>query len=110
MYRVLKEKGNNVNITLENIETKASVIIGRVTIEILNILESAGHKIGDGGVATIKDAWSLEVNEEVGKEIASKAMRMSKPIRDQRKKPETPKKENRHIDAMDVLLGLASYN
>ena len=110
MYRVLKEKGNNANITLENIETKASIIIGKITMDLLKILDEAGHKIGDDGVA-LRDEWNFEVNEETGKEIASKAMRMSKPIRDQRKyKVEEQKKDNKKIDAMDVLLGLASYN
>lgn len=111
MYRVLKEKGNNVNIVLENIETKASIIIGRITMDILKTLDEAGHKVGDDGIG-MRDQWSFEVNEEVGKELASKAMTMHKPKRDQRKYKieEQPKKNNRHIDAMDVLLGLASYN
>lgn len=110
MYRVLKEKGNNSNVMLENMETKASIIIGKITMDLLRILDEAGHKIGDDGVA-LRDEWSFEVNEETGKEIASKAMTMSKPIRDQRKyKVEEPKKDNKHIDAMDVLLGLANYN
>lgn len=109
MYRVLKEKGNNSNVVLENVETKASIIVGKITISLLDILNKAGHKIGDDGVA-LRDEWSFEVNEETGKEIASKAMTMSKPIRDQRKKPEEPKKDNKTIDAMDVLLGLANYN
>lgn len=107
MYRVLKEKGNNMNITLENTETKASIIIGRASMEILRILNEAGHTIGDDGIA-FRDRWDLEVNEEVGKELASKAMTMSKPIRDQRKVK--PKKDNKQIDAMDVLLGLANYS
>lgn len=110
MYRVLKEKGNNSNVMLENMETKASIIIGKITMDLLRILDEAGHKIGDDGVA-LRDEWCFEVNEETGKEIASKAMTMSKPIRDQRKyKVEEPKKDNKHIDAMDVLLGLANYN
>ena len=109
MYRVLKEKGNNSNVILENVETKASIIVGKITISLLDILNKAGHKIGDDGVA-LRDEWSFEVNEETGKEIASKAMTMSKPIRDQRKKTEAPKKDNKTIDAMDVLLGLANYN
>lgn len=109
MYRVLKEKGNNSNVVLENVETKASIIVGKITISLLDILNKAGHKIGDDGVA-LRDEWSFEVNEETGKEIASKAMTMSKPIRDQRKVKEEPKKSNKEIDAMDVLLGLANYN
>lgn len=107
MYKVLKEKGNNSNVILENVETKASIIIGRLTMDILHILEKAGHKIGEDGI-NFKDQWELSVNEEIGKELASKAMTMSKPIRDQRKVK--PKKDNKTIDAMDVLLGLANYN
>lgn len=110
MYKVLKEKGNNANVVLENAETKASIIIGRLTMDILHILESAGHKIGDDGV-NFRDQWELDIDEETGKLLANKAMTMSKPIRDQRKiKEEIPKKNNKEIDAMDVLLGLASYN
>lgn len=110
MYKVLKEKGNNQNVTLQNTDTKASIIIGRISIEILNILERAGHKI-DGTSITMKDQWDLEVNDEIGKELASKAMTMTKPIRDQRKdKEDKPKKDNAKVDAMDVLLGLAKYN
>ncbi len=109
MYRVLKEKGNNMNITLENTETKASIIIGRISMPILNLLKDAGYKMGDEGIS-VKDKWELDVNEDIGKELAKQAMTMNKPIRDQRKKPEEPKKSNKQIDAMDVLLGLANYN
>ena len=35
MYLVSKEAGNNSNITLINQDTKASVIIGRMTMDIL---------------------------------------------------------------------------
>ena len=108
MYKVLKEKGNNQNVTLQNTDTKASIIIGRISIEILNLLERAGHKI-DGETLTMKDQWELEVNDEIGKELASKAMTMTKPIRDQRKTEDKPKKDNSKVDAMDVLLGLANY-
>lgn len=110
MYRVLKEKGNNVNITLENQETKASIVLGRISVTIMDILKDAGFSIGKDEMLTYKDKWELEVNEETGKRLAGVAMRMSKPIRDQRKPKDTPKKDNKHIDAMDVLLGLASYN
>ena len=113
MYKVLKEKGNNMNITLENTETKASIVIGRLTMDILSILESKeGVHIGDGeGEIQLKDKWDLVVGDETAKELSAKAMRMSKPIRDQRKhKEEQPKKSNKEIDALDVLLGLANYN
>ena len=112
MYKVLKEKGNNMNIVLENTETKANIVIGRLTMDILSILESkAGVHFGkDEGEIDLKDEWRLTVNDETAKELSAKAMRMSKPIRDQRKHKDEPKKSNKEIDAMDVLLGLASYN
>lgn len=111
MYRVLKERGNNAVITLENTETKASIIIGRITMEILAILEKEGISVGDPTTGALKDKWEFHISDDTAKELSAKAMRMSKPIRDQRKvKEEPPKKNNKHVDAMDVLLGLASYN
>lgn len=106
MYIVSKEAGNNANITLINQDTKASVIIGRMTMEILSILEEAGHSFDKGD---LKLKWEFEVSDEVGKKLASKAFVMEKPVRDQSKKSEQ-KISNKTIDAMDVLLGLANYN
>ena len=112
MYKVLKEKGNNASVILENTETRASIIIGRLSMDILAILEKDGVHIGDAyGDVKLKDRWELRISDETAKELLAKAMRMSKPIRDQRKvKEEEPKKSNKEIDALDVLLGLASYN
>ena len=109
MYKVLKEKGNNSNITLENQETKASIVLGRISMPILDILKEAGYAF-DGVTASVKDEWNYDVTEEVGKELAKQAMKMNRPVRDQSKKAKEPKKDNKHIDAMDVLLGLANYN
>ena len=113
MYKILKEKGNNMNIVLENTETKASIVIGRLTMDILSILEKEGVHFGDSeGEIQLKDKWDIVIGDETAKELSAKAMRMSKPIRDQRKVKvkEEPKKSNKEIDAMDVLLGLANYN
>ena len=111
MYKVLKEKGNNVSITLENTETKASIIIGRLSMDILSLLEKEGVHFGDSeGEIQLKDKWDITIKDETAKELSAKAMRMSKPIRDQRKVKEEPKKSNKEIDALDVLLGLANYN
>lgn len=113
MYKVLKEKGNNVSITLENTETKASIIIGRLSMDILSLLEKEeGIRFGDSDdEIKLKDKWELTIKDETAKELSAKAMRMSKPVRDQSKKSEQVlKKDNKSIDAMDVLLGLASYN
>lgn len=112
MYRLLKEKGNNVSLTLENTETKASIIIGRMSMDILGILEREECvTFGDTDKdIKLKDKWEIEIKDSTAKELSAKAMRMSKPVRDQSKKKDTPKKDNKHIDAMDVLLGLANYN
>lgn len=105
MYLVSKEAGNNSNITLINQDTKASVIIGRMTMDILSILEETGQVFTKGD---LKSKWEFEVPEETGRKLASKAFIMKKPVRDQSKKSEQ-KKANKTIDAMDVLLGLADY-
>lgn len=112
MYRLLKEKGNNLNVILENIDTRAQLNLGRLTIDVLTLLETKeGMTFGEGGTTQLKDEWNFSISEETAKELSTKAMRMSKPIRDQRKhKEEQPKKNNKEIDAMDVLLGLANYN
>lgn len=112
MYRLLKEKGNNLNVILENIDTRAQLNLGRLTIDVLTLLETKeGMTFGEGGTTQLKDEWNFSISEETATELSAKAMRMSKPIRDQRKhKEEQPKKNNKEIDAMDVLLGLANYN
>lgn len=105
MYLVSKEAGNNSNITLINQDTKASVIIGRMTMDILSILEETGQVFTRDN---LKSKWEFEVPEETGRKLASKAFIMKKPVRDQSKKSEQ-KKANKNIDALDVLLGLADY-
>lgn len=111
MYRLLKEKGNNLNVILENIDTRAQLNLGRLTIDVLTLLETKeGMTFGEGGTTQLKDEWNIYISDSTAKELSAKAMRMSKPIRDQRKYKEEPKKSNKEIDALDVLLGLASYN
>ena len=110
MYKVVKEKGHNTTVSVENTDAHTSIDIGRLTMDIIDKLEKAGHKIGDGGIS-MTDEWSLAVDEGTAKELAAKAMSMKKPVRDQSKKPKSLfKKPNKEIDAMDVLLGLAKYN
>ena len=111
MYKLLKEKGNNLNVILENTETKAQLNLGRITLDVLSILEKEEDlTFGEKGKLNLTDEWNIIITDSTAKELSAKAMRMSKPIRDQRKHKEEPKKSNKEIDAMDVLLGLASYN
>ena len=105
MYKVLKSKGYNSNVMVENTESKSVVNIGRVSIKIMHILEGAGIDI----TGKQSEEWSYEVNKDVATALAKLSLPMNKPIRDQRK-PETKKQANKQIDAMDVMLGLANYS
>lgn len=106
-YKLLKDS-NDTTITIENLDTKSSINMGNLTMERLNILEKAGYKIEEDG-HKLTDKWDWFIEEETAKELISTTMKIKKPIRDQRKK-EIKKQENKKIDAIDVLLGLANYN
>ena len=47
MYKVIKEAGNNANVTLKNTETNAEVIVCRLSVEILNEVEHGCYTFGD---------------------------------------------------------------
>ena len=82
MYRINKDKGNNQNITLTNVEAKASVIIGKLTMDIMRILEkevefdeTKEHTI------KLKDKWDFTISDEAGKELAKMASPIKRPVR-----------------------------
>ena len=82
MYRISKDKGNNQNITLTNVEAKASVIIGKLTMDIMRILEkevefdeSKEHTI------KLKDKWDFTISDEAGKKLAKMASPIKRPVR-----------------------------
>ena len=103
MYRVFKPTGYG-NITIENTDSMASMMIDRTSTDVLRILKEGGCTIPD----SYQEEWDIEVNKDIAEKLCNLAMRMKKPIRDQRKKVE--QKDNKEIDAIDVLLGLAKYN
>lgn len=108
-YIVTKEAGNNQNVVLFNDVTSSSVILGRISIDMLEILKEDGHKFD---LDELTKEWSIKVSDEIGKKLASLASKAKKPIREQKKKltpEEALRKENKKIDALDVLLGLANY-
>ena len=82
MYRINKDKGNNQNITLTNVETKASVIIGKLTMAIMGenekevvFDETKEHTI------KLKDKWDFTISNEAGKELAKMASPIKRPVR-----------------------------
>lgn len=114
MYRIVKMKGHSANVVVENTDTKSNIIIGKISIEMLNILEKAGHKIGEGETS-MDSAWNIRIDMDTASKLAKLTMKIKKPIREQKKEEiivpqKDTKQNNKRIDAMDVLLGLANYN
>ena len=106
MYRVNKEKGNNVNIFVENTESKKSVNIGRLSMEMIKILEEAGITFGVApGDIMLKDEWSIDISPETKDKLTRLAMKMSKPIRDQSKKSEQTAKPEDIPDLFSLIFG-----
>ena len=115
MYRINKDKGNNQNITLTNVETKTSVIIGKLTMAIMGILEKE-VEFDESREYTIKlkDKWDFTVSDEAGKELAKMASPIKKPIRNQSKTAsEQTQPTQKHktksgkevIDVFDLIFG-----
>ena len=82
MYRINKDKGNNQSITLTNVEARASVALGTLTMPIMGILEkevefdeTKEHAI------KLKDKWDFTISDEAGKELAKMASPIKRPIR-----------------------------
>lgn len=117
MYRINKDKGNNQNITLTNVETKASIIIGKLTMGILSILKEEvkfDTDKGDGTGIKLKDKWDFTVSDEAGKELAKMASPIKKPIRNQSKtaseqtqsvQRKKTKSGREVVDVFDLIFG-----
>lgn len=109
-YILTKAKGHNANVVLENTKTKTSLTLGKLTMEILNILEAYGgivfERDDDADSISLKSSWDLHIPEEVANKLSTTAMPIHKPKRG-KTTVEQPKEV---IDALDVLFGLASYN
>lgn len=116
-YRLIKDKGNNSIVTLENTETKSSIVLGKLTMWMISLLTEEGfvfERDDEKGSVNLKNPWCLTISEETAKKLSAMAMPIHKPKRDQRKTPPTTtiteEKPKQVVDAMDVLLGLANYN
>lgn len=115
MYRISKDKGNNQNIMLTNVEAKASVMIGKLNMAIMGVLEkevefdeSKEHTI------KLKDKWDFAISDEAGKELASMASPIKKPIRNQSKtaseqtqsvQRKKTKSGREVVDVFDLIFG-----
>lgn len=106
MYKLIKPTGYVSQVLLENTETKAYLGLD-LDMELLHIMEK--HIDKDTMPKPVEE-WNLEIDNELKDELRGLAMKMKKPVRAKAEKKEEPKKPNREINAMDVLLGLANYN
>lgn len=112
MYKVIKGAGYSANVSVENTDTLATVMIGRADIAITSILEKQGYRFSaakidtDAGVISYDEEWHLAVNKEIAEELVHLAMNIKKPFRDQRKKPEEEKKVGVEVDAFDLIYGI----
>lgn len=103
MYKIIKEQGHNKNVSLVNMETSSSIVIGRLSIEVLNVLEREGHKLEN-----YANEIDLEVNSDVAKELSSLALKMKKPVRakvEKKPKAEDKPKVDANVDAFDLIFG-----
>lgn len=110
-YKLMKDKGSSANVTLVNTDRHASVMIGRLDLNMIRLLEKLEGLVFDKEVAEatdIRSSWSLPIKEETAVELQKLAMKMSKPKRDQSKKAmsEQQKPEGKP-DALDIIFGLA---
>lgn len=96
MYRINKDEGHNQNITLTNIETKASIIIGKLTMPVMAVLEKE-VVFDECEEHTIKlnDKWDFTISNEAGQELVRIASPIKKPIRHQQAKATSEQKIKR---------------
>ena len=113
MYRVTKPQGYDANITIENTDTYATVVIGKLSTAIRDILKKQGYEFDDTvrhtpSTILYHEEWNFEVNKETAEELVHLAMNIKKPFRDQRKKPEDKPtgKVGVDVDAFDLIYGI----
>lgn len=107
MYKVLKAEGSSANVIIENTETKANIMIGKLTRTIIDTIREG--KTDDFTIPEYSSIWNFEVNKETALKLAGLVSTIKKPMRDQRKKPTEDKKEIKitsGVDAFDLIYGI----
>ena len=115
MYKVVKDKGGMSNVSVQNTETMASVIIGNPTRETLDILARDGYSSSadeEDKAIDIFDEWNITVSDDVAKALTRTALKMKKPVR----KPAEAKREQdaktqegskkQPVDVFNLIFGI----
>ena len=112
-YKIIKPEGNNANVSLVNTTTDASLIIGKVTYELLSIIEK---EIDFEELhLSYRDYWDLKITDTLaGNFMSDPHIFKTKPIsKDVKAKPKTKEEakteHNKNVNAWDVLFGTAMY-
>ena len=105
---ILSKNSHDLMLSVFNTNTSSNTVIGKLSIEILELLESEGFKFNkdkdDTDGINLSDKWELKISDELANKLADKTFKIAKPIRHQSKKLKT-----QNIDAYDVLFGVANY-
>ena len=112
MYAVLKDRGSMANVTLRNEDTGVDLVLGKITIKMLDMLRKEIPDIVSGSMS---EPWVYAVSEELAKDLARLTMPMKKPVRTKKTstvaeseheaEPATTKSGKAPVDIFDLLYG-----
>ena len=106
MYRISKDKGNNQSITLTNVEARASVALGTLTMGIMRILEKeVEFDESKEDTIKLKDKWGFTISDEAGKELAKMASPIKRPVRAKTSRPSTASEQTQPIQRKTTKSG-----
>lgn len=109
MYKVTKDRGGYSTVTLEDTETCSTTLIGKLSHNIIKVLERSGLTFDTTkeGAIDMYTAWNFEVSRETAHELSELTMAMKKPIRTQKIKTEqkVEAKEPTMLTALDIIFG-----
>ena len=115
-YRLYKDTGRFANLTIVNVDIDSTIILGPLTPLIVEILkESGGFKTDDGHLSLeLYSGWDISISEQCARDLCDTSFSIKKPpVHKSHSTTTTTTKtitDNKKIDALDVLLGLAKYN
>lgn len=107
MYKLKKDTGLTANVMIVNTDTKASIMIGKLDVGMKFTLGKLGVELPDG-----TDPWDISIDDSTAKTLVADTVKITRPTRKVNNDPDDAKQKinNKQIDAMDVLLGLAQYS
>lgn len=113
VYRLEKNPGVTAPLILINKDTNSNIFLGKMTVDMLSILrEDEGIEFNKDDSIRLIDGWKFDIQGATAAKLAKKTFSIKRPDRTKPQaeiQTEKPKKNNKKVDAIDVLLGLANY-